>query len=360
MRRRLPAIGAAIAGLVLAAGTATASAQEDDTADPAAAPEFDFRTGDTVATGLTIPWGLTFLPDGTSGIVAERNSGDVLRVGYGAEPVVLGNLDVVGGTGPLDERGLLGLAVSPTFSTDGWIYAYLSTEEDNRVVRFTLDRFEPETVLTGIPSALNHNGGRLAFGPDDKLYVSTGDANDSANSQDLDSLGGKILRLEPDGSIPEDNPFEDSPVYTWGNRNVQGMTWGPEGEMYFSELGQNTWDELNLAEPGANYGWPEVEGTGGDPEFTDPLLTWSTAEASPSGAEVVGDTIYIAALRGQRLWTVPVAGGEVTGDPIAVLDGTIGRVRTVELGPDGWLWVTTSNGDGTDKVIRYRPIGGTE
>jgi glucose/arabinose dehydrogenase len=356
MRRRLPAIGATLAGLALAMGTATAAAQEGPEVEPAQEPAFDFRTGDTVAEGLTIPWGLAFLPDG-SGIVAERNSGDVLRVGVGADPVVLGNLEVVGGTSQIDERGLLGLAVSPEFATDGWVYAYLSTAEDNRVVRFHLDTFDPEPVLTGIPSALNHNGGRLSFGPDGKLYITSGDANNTANAQDLDSLGGKILRANADGSVPEDNPIEGSLVYTWGNRNVQGLAWDANGGMYFSELGQNTWDELNYAEPGANYGWPEVEGTGGAPEFVDPLLTWSTAEASPSGAEVVGDTMYIAALRGQRLWTVPVDGG-AAGEPVAVLEGELGRIRTVELGPDGWLWVTTSNGGDQDKVIRYRPIGG--
>ncbi|WP_205325741.1 sorbosone dehydrogenase family protein [Glycomyces sp. YM15] len=356
MRRRLPAIGAAFAGLALAVGTATASAQEGPEIEPLQDPEFDFRTGDTVATGLTIPWGLGFLPDG-SGIVAERNSGDVLRIGTDADPVVLGNLEVVAGAGQFDERGLLGLAISPTFATDGWVYAYLSTAEDNRVVRFHLDTFEPEPVLTGIPSALNHNGGRLAFGPDDKLYITTGDANDTANSQDLESLGGKILRVNADGSVPEDNPIAGSPVYSYGHRNVQGLSWGPDGEMYATEFGQNTWDELNHIRPGANYGWPEVEGTGGDPEYVDPLVTWTTAEASPSGGEVVGDTMYVGALRGQRLWTVPVAGGEA-GDPVAVLESALGRIRTVELGPDGWLWVTTSNGGDQDKVVRYRPIGG--
>jgi glucose/arabinose dehydrogenase len=127
--------------------------------------------------------------------------------------------------------------------------------------------------------------------------------------------------------------------------------------MYATEFGQNTWDELNHIEAGANYGWPEVEGSGGGSEFTDPLVTWRTAEASPSGAEVVGDTIYVGALRGQRLWTVPVSGGEA-GTPVAVLQGTLGRIRTVELGPDGWLWVTTSNGSDQDRVVRYRPIGG--
>jgi glucose/arabinose dehydrogenase len=271
--------------------------------------------------------------------------------------VVLGNLEVVGGTSQFDERGLLGLAISPTFTTDGWVYAYLSTDEDNRVVRFHLDTFDPEPVVTGIPSALNHNGGRLAFGPDGKLYITTGDANDTANSQDLESLGGKILRANADGTVPEDNPFEGSLVYTYGHRNVQGLSWGPDDAMYATEFGQNTWDELNRITPGANYGWPEVEGSGGDPEFVDPLVTWTTAEASPSGAEVVGDTMYIGALRGQRLWTVPVSGGEA-GEPVAVLEGELGRIRTVELGPDGWLWVATSNGGGEDKVVRYRPIGG--
>ncbi|RRS00913.1 PQQ-dependent sugar dehydrogenase [Glycomyces terrestris] len=349
----MAAFGAAAAGLALALGTATAAAQED----PAQTPRFDFAAGETVASGLTIPWGLAFLPDGISALVAERNSGEVLRIGTDADPVVLGTLDVVRGTSSFDERGLLGLAVSPTFQTDGWVYAYVSTAEDNRVVRFTLDSFEPEPVVTGIPVALNHNGGRLAFGPDGKLYITTGDANDTANAQDLDSLGGKILRVNPDGSVPEDNPFAGSPVYTWGNRNVQGLSWDDSGDLYFSELGQNTWDELNFGVAGGNYGWPEVEGSGGAPEFVDPLVTWTTAEASPSGAEVVGDTAYVAALRGQRLWTVPLADGEA-GEPVAVLVSEIGRIRTVELGPDGHLWVTTSNGNGQDRVMRYPPVQG--
>jgi glucose/arabinose dehydrogenase len=301
MRRKLTAVGAVIVGTALALGTATAFAQEGPGAEPEQTPEFDFRTGDTVATGLTIPWGLGFLPDG-SGILAERNSGDVLRVAADADPVVLGNLEVVGGTSQFDERGLLGLAVSPDFATDGWVYAYVSTAQDNRVVRFHLNDFEPEPVLTGIPAALNHNGGRLAFGPDGKLYITTGDANDTANAQDLESLGGKILRVNADGTVPEDNPIEGSPVYSYGHRNVQGLSWGPDGAMYATEFGQNTWDELNHIEPGANYGWPDAEGTSGDPEFVDPLVTWRTAEASPSGcaASACGRCPWRAAKRASR------------------------------------------------------------
>ncbi|GAB3999228.1 hypothetical protein GCM10029992_27410 [Glycomyces albus] len=147
-------------------------------------------------------------------------------------------------------------------------------------MRFTIDDFAPEPIVTGVPSSRNHDGGRLAFGPDGKLYISTGDAENTANAQDLESLAGKILRVNPDGSVPEDNPFEGSPVYSYGHRNVQGLAWGSDGEMYASEFGQDTWDELNHIEAGANYGWPVVEGTGGEPGYTDPLINWRPAEAS--------------------------------------------------------------------------------
>ncbi|THV39768.1 PQQ-dependent sugar dehydrogenase [Glycomyces buryatensis] len=357
MRRRLMAAGAVVAAMTLGVGTAAAQDEQSEP-EPTQAVEFDFAAGETVAEGLTIPWGLAFLPDG-AGLVAERNSGDILRVGPGTDPEVVGNIPVVGGQGQWDERGLLGLAVSPTYEEDGYVYAYYSTEEDNRVGRFTLDDVTPEPILTGIPAALNHNGGRLAFGPDGKLYISTGDASNTDNAQDLDSLGGKILRAEPDGSVPVDNPYEGSFVYTWGNRNIQGLAWDSNDELYFSELGQNTWDELNHAQSGANYGWPIVEGTGGEPEYVDPLVTWTTAEASPSGAAIVDDVMYVAALRGQRLWTVPIAGGEA-GEPEAVLVSDIGRIRTVEPGPDGWLWVATSNGSGQDVVMRYPPLESPE
>ncbi|WP_051392977.1 PQQ-dependent sugar dehydrogenase [Glycomyces arizonensis] len=351
MRRKLTVVGATLAAMILGIGTAVA--QDDPSqVEPAQEVGFDFGDGQTIAQGLSIPWGLAFLPSGQA-LVSDRNSGAVmLYKGFGA-PEVVGGISVPPKEGEFDERGLLGLAVSPTYEEDGYIYAYHSTDEDNRVVRFTIENFDPEPIITGIPSALNHNGGRLAFGPDGKLYVSTGDAGDSANSQDLDSLGGKILRADPDGSVPEDNPFEGSLVYSLGHRNVQGMAWDSEGEMYASEFGQNTWDEFNHIEAGANYGWPVVEGTGGEPEYVDPLTTWTTAEASPSGVEIVDDVAYIAALRGERLWTVPVLGGELGGEPEAVLVDEIGRIRTVEVSPDGWLWVATSNGSGGDVLMRF-------
>ncbi|MEV0650878.1 PQQ-dependent sugar dehydrogenase [Phytomonospora sp. NPDC050363] len=316
-------------------------------AQTAADADFDFDAGEQVAAGLTYPWGLSFLPDGTA-IFAERNSALIKTVAPGTPPQTVGQVPTVV---PGGEGGLLGLAVSPDYAVDETIYVYFTAAGDNRVARLTLADLTPEPIVTGIPKASIHNGGRIEFGPDGKLYIATGDAGNRDNSQDPGSLGGKILRVNPDGTVPEDNPFPGSRVYTLGHRNVQGLDWTGGGELYASELGQNTWDEVNHIVAGDNYGWPVVEGEGGEPEFHDPLVTWTTAEASPSGAAVVADTMYVAALRGQRLWTVPLAGGE----PVAVLTGTYGRVRSVEHGPDGWLWICTSNGSG-DVIVRFPPV----
>ncbi|WP_199041174.1 PQQ-dependent sugar dehydrogenase [Glycomyces salinus] len=353
MRRKLAVAALAIASLGV--GTAVAHADPEEV-EPAQQAGFDFGNGQVVAEGHSIPWGLAFLPDGRA-LVSDRDSGTVLLYNESGASEVVGEIEVPPPDGPWDERGLLGLAVSPNYEQDGYVYAFHSTDQDNRVVRFTIDDFAPEPILTGIPAARNHDGGRLAFGPDGNLYITTGDAQDTANAQDLQSLAGKILRIEPDGSVPADNPFAGSPVYSYGHRNVQGLAWDSSGEMYASEFGEDAWDELNHIEAGANYGWPVVEGSGGEPEFTDPLITWRPAEASPSGLEIVDDVAYVGALRGERLWTVPVSGGEA-GEPTAVLEGTLGRIRTVEVAPDGRLWLATSNGSGEDILVRYQPLGG--
>ncbi|WP_418605584.1 PQQ-dependent sugar dehydrogenase [Georgenia sp. SUBG003] len=202
---------------------------------------------------------------------------------------------------------------------------YATTDLDNRVLRLRLSDDvvgPPAVVLDGIPRAGNHNGGRLAFGPDGHLYVTTGDAGEPGRAQDLESLGGKILRIDQEGRPAPGNPFAGSPVWSYGHRNVQGIGWDEDGRMYASEFGQNTYDELNLIEPGANYGWPRVEGAGGVEGFVDPMRQWSTAEASPSGIAVVDDAVYLAALRGESLWRVPLAGGGRTGEPVRRLDVT--------------------------------------
>ncbi|MEV6695245.1 PQQ-dependent sugar dehydrogenase [Micromonospora sp. NPDC051196] len=321
--------------------------------------DFDFTRPETVATGLQVPWGMDFLPDG-SALVAQRPTGQVVRVRPGQPPEAVVQISGVTAT---SEGGLLGLAVSPTYAQDGWVYVYFTTATDNRIARFRLTA--PQTqqpILTGLTRAAIHNGGRIAFGPDGMLYVGVGDAGQTATAQNPQSRNGKILRIRPDGSVPSDNPIAGSPVYSLGHRHVQGLAWDAQGRLYATEFGQNTWDEVNLIVAGGNYGWPTVEGRAGDPRFRDPLITWTPAEASPSGATIAGNRLFVAGLRGNRLWNVPLTGSGGVGTPTAELVGTYGRLRTVEYGPDGWLWVTTSNRDGRgtpagsdDRILRFPP-----
>ena len=323
----------------------------------------------TLATDLEVPWSFAFLPDGDA-LVTERDSGRLLRVSPSGEAREVQTLPESGS----GEGGLLGVAVSPDYEADRFVYAYFTTRVDNRVVRFRLGG-RPEPILTGIPVNTYHDGGRIKFGPDGMLYVTTGDAGDTANSQDLSSLGGKILRISPDGSVPEDNPFPNSPVYSYGHRNVEGLAWDEEGQLFASEFGQNTWDEANRIVAGENYGWPEVEGEGGeDRGYVDPITVWPTSEASPSGTEILVDgaippwegDLFVAALRGERLWRLELNGRGDVLDREKLLDGEAGRIRDVAQAPDGSLWVSTSNLDSygspvseqDDRILRLAPAGG--
>ena len=244
-----------------------------------------------IATGLEAPWGLAFLPSGEA-LVTERDSGRLLSVDASGNVEELQTLPA-GGSG---EGGLLGAALSPDYESDGLIYAYYTTDQDNRVVRFRLGE-DPEPILTGIPARSYHNGGRIAFDSDGYLYAGTGDGGEPSNAQDLNSLGGKILRIEPDGSVPSDDPFSDNPVYSYGHRNVEGLAWDSSGQLYASEFGQDRYDEVNRIEPGGNYGWPE---------YTDPISTFGVAEASPSGAVILNGGA-IPQWEGVSLWWPCVA-----------------------------------------------------
>lgn len=363
-RRRLATL--TLAGVVALAGC-TSDEASPRTTEPASTEttSIEVADGTDIATGLDVPWEAAFLPDG-SALVTLRDEGRVVRVRSGADPIDLGEIPGVVAQG---EGGLLGAAVSPTFEQDQRVYFYLSAERDNRVVRARLDDDRisgVEPILTGIPKGNIHNGGRIAFGPDNELYVATGDAGDTSRSQDRDDLAGKILRITPDGEAAPGNPF-DSPIWSWGHRNVQGLAWSEDGTMWASEFGQGDWDELNRIEPGDNYGWPQVEGEGGEPDFTDPEVVWATGDASPSGIAVGSDgAIYIAALRGESVWRVPVTGSgdDVrTGTPERIWQGRYGRIRDVSAAPDGTLWVVTSNTfrgtprDGDDRIVVLRPPG---
>ena len=317
---------------------------------------------ETIASGLEVPWGLDFLPNGDA-IVTERDSGRVLRIS-GPDHTVA-RIGAIGeaSADPGVEAGLLGVAVSPRFDKDRTLYFYVSGSSDNRIVTAKLvdgklGRTTP--IFTGIPLGEIHDGGRIAFGPDGFLYASTGETGDGALAQDLKSLGGKILRLTPRGKPAPGNPL-DTAVWSFGHRNVQGLAWAGD-QLWASEFGQNTFDELNRIEPGANYGWPKVEGEGGeDKGFVDPQAVWSTDVASPSGLAHTDGALWMAALRGSRLWRIPLEGGEAA-QPEAYFVGEYGRMRTVAVTPKGDLWVTTSNLDGRgdpapedDRILLVRP-----
>ncbi|TCO21317.1 glucose/arabinose dehydrogenase [Kribbella steppae] len=309
----------------------------------------------TVATGIEVPWGLAFLPD-QSALVSERDSTKIKRIA-GGRVTEVGEVDDVD---PSSEGGLLGLAVDPQYPSRPYIYAYYSAGDDNRIARLTYrdNRLsDQQVILDGIPQASIHNGGRLRFGPDGFLYAGTGDGGDRPNSQDDGSLGGKILRITTDGKAAPGNPG-GRPWFSKGHRNVQGLAFD-RNQLYAAEFGQNTWDELNAITSGANYGWPAAEGVEGLDGMTDPIAQWRTGDASPSGIAFAQGHVFMASLRGERLWAIPVAGGKRTGEPQAFFTNEFGRLRTVEAAPDGSLWLTTSNTDGRgdtrngdDRILR--------
>lgn len=307
----------------------------------------------SITTGLDAPWSVAFF--GEVALISERDSGDIRELLSDGSTRVVTTIEGIAHSG---EGGLLGVAVR-----DSDLYVYSTADDGNRVQRFEISGSAGavslgggETIIEGIPHATTHNGGRIAFGPDGMLYISAGDAGDRPAAQDPSKLNGKILRLTPDGDVPADNPFPGEATYSLGHRNVQGFAWAPDGTMFASEFGQDTWDELNVIEPGANYGWPEHEGMAGADGFVDPVQQWATDQASPSGIAISGGTIFIANLRGRVLRAVPVA------DPasfVEYFDGEFGRLRDVTVAPDGSLWFVTNNTDGRgdptdgdDRIVR--------
>ena len=371
MRSRPIAVIALCAGLLCTACTGDAGPARGGsgpaptgTSQPAA----HLGRPSVLARNLAVPWAIAFLPDGDA-LVTERDSARLLRVTPHGQVSTVGR---VPGVEPSGEGGLLGVAVSPSFGRDHLVYVYFSTAADNRIMRFRysgggIGPLEAvvigplEAVVTGIPRAAIHNGGRLAFGPDGMLWASTGEHGEPGIAQDKSSLGGKILRMTPDGRPAPGNPF-GTLVWTYGHRNVEGMAWDGSGRMYATEFGQNRFDEVNRIQKGRNYGWPVVEGAGGGGTYTDPELTWPTEEASPSGAAIAAGSLWVAALRGERLWQVPLDRTGALGTPVAHFAGEYGRLRAVVRAPDGSLWFTTSNQDGRgnpgpddDLILVIRP-----
>ena len=307
-----------------------------------------------VTTETDIPWGLDTLPDG-SVLYARRDAHQVVRLdpATGVKTVVGTPPNVQGTDG---EGGLMGLALSPTFATDQWVYLMHTSATDNRIVRVKLVNnalvtSSVQVLVTGIPRNKYHDGGRLRFGPDGKLYASTGDAQNGDYAQNTSNLAGKILRINPDGSVPSDNPFGNY-VWSYGHRNPQGIAFDSQGRLWEQEFGNSVMDETNLIVKGGNYGWPACEGTVGTcgtAGYIAPKRTYPTAEGSCSGIAIVRDALYVACARGARLYRAEISGSSLTNVQ-TFFSGTYGRLRTVEPAPGGGLWLTTTNAGDKDSI----------
>jgi len=345
MRRRVaPAL---VLGALVLAGCSAPGIPQPSAADPTDSANAESIT---LASGLAAPWSVVRL-DGGGALISQREGGEVLELTASGD---LREAGVVPGVVSGGESGLHGLAL-----LDGdtrWLYAYHGAAEDNRVVRMPLIG-EPgsltlgavEVVVSGIPRASTHDGGRIAFGPDGMLYIATGDAGQRERARDRDFLGGKILRVTPDGEPARGNPFGTA-VYSLGHRNVQGLAWTGDISLWASEFGQDRWDELNLIEAGGDYGWPDHEGFTRAGDALVPVAVWTPDEASPSGITVIDDVVYIAGLRGERLWLYDSATPSI--EPWPVHTGEFGRLRDVIPGPGDTFWVLTNNTDGRGRPGR--------
>jgi len=329
-----------------------------------------------VVTNLDTPWSLAF---SKNGILFFTERPGYVKAFYNNTLISLKveNLNVK----EIGEGGLLGIALDPNFPNSPYIYLYYTYEEGklwNRVVRYKFENWslvEQKILIDKIPAATLHNGGRIKFGPDGKLYITTGDATERDLAQDINSLAGKILRINPDGSIPEDNPFPNLPIYSYGHRNPQGIDWfdnlmfssehGPSGELGYAH------DEINFIIKGANYGWPIVVGISNDKKFKDPILDTGEETWAPSGISFYKGNIYpelknkllVATLKGKHLRIIEIDFKEIKVlNHYAILSNLLGRIRDVVEGPDGYIYIATSNKDGRgipalddDRIVKLIP-----
>lgn len=325
---------------------------------------------DIVATNLQIPWALVFIPDTDDMLVTQR-TGNLIRVSKDGEKQTVATLPIK----TVGEGGLLGMTLDPNFSENHYIYFYYTYSSNgsnvlNRVVRYKFEdnKITGEKILVDkIPGNSNHDGGRIKFGPDGNLYITTGDAEDPSHAQDKNSLAGKILRIAPDGKPAADNPFNNtqgtsSLVYSYGHRNPQGLAWDDSGKLWSTEHGRSAptgYDELNIIEPGKNYGWDIIQGDETKNGMVTPIINSGSSNTwAPAGAIFLSGKIYFAGLRGTALYEYDIASKNLTEH----LKNQYGRLRDVEIGPDGFIYVTTSNGDGRgnpaaddDKILKINP-----
>ncbi|MBI2860663.1 MAG: PQQ-dependent sugar dehydrogenase [Chloroflexi bacterium] len=331
---------------------------------PGAEPIMAREAVATLATGLEAPWAADFLPDG--GIIFTERPGRIRLLDAGGA-LIASPLRTIEEVAHRGEGGLLGLALHPDFDRNQSVYVYHTYQSErglaNRVVRLKFRGgalVDDSVIIDGIPGAGIHDGGHIKFGPDSMLYITTGDASVAILAQERASLAGKILRLKDDGTVPDDNPFPGSPVYSLGHRNPQGLAWDDREQLWATEHGSSATDELNLIIPGGNYGWPTIRGDERAEGLISPVLHSGGDTWAPSGMAFAGGSLYFAGLRGQSLFRVSLSGHEARLS--RHLEGELGRLREVVAGPDGFLYVLTNNRDGRgapaaddDRIIRIDP-----
>lgn len=319
-----------------------------------------------IAENLRIPWDIAFLPSGDL-LVTER-SGRVLKIGTQTKLIA-----EISGVKHIGEGGLLGMALHPDFLVNNYVYLYSTTQDNtgiaNRVERYTLSGetlTDRKNILDGIKGSSNHDGGRIQFGPDGYVYITTGDAENPTSAQDKNSLNGKILRIKDDGTIPEDNPFGNA-VYSLGHRNPQGLAWDSSGRLWQIEHGpsglQTGYDEVNLIQKGGNYGWPILKGDQKQSGYSAPILHSGTSDTwAPAGLTQYNGSLYFSGLRGESIYKAQIV-SDTKLDLSAHFTSEFGRIRTIVVGPDGYFYITTSNTDGRgqkkerdDKIIRIHPM----
>lgn len=343
---------------------ATAVADTADTAAPAESAAVGAPTGVSVLSGQwTRPWAITFLPDGKQALVTERRSSTVWLQGRDGTKKKVGTVPNTVYPSParrVGSGGLMGVAPSPTWNgtTDQDVFFVHTAASDIRVVRMRFDGTSLSgytVVLGGITRGGDHNGGKIAFGPDGYLYVAVGDALKRNLAQDKNSLNGKILRITKSGAAAPGNPF-GTRVYSFGHRNPQGFAWDSRGRLWASEIGESTWDELNLITPGANYGWPTCEGSCGKAGLTDPKKVWHPDEGGvPAQIAIANDVVYVSTLLGQRLWALPIdSTGKGVKTGTSYYKNSYGRLRAIAKVPGAdELWLgTTDGGDDKDRILK--------
>ncbi len=318
--RNLAVVAAAATTAAIMAGPAVATAAPSD--------DVSIQARKQIAKGLNQAWAIDFLPDGT-GVFTQKDAKTISTIDKAGKVT---KVQTISGVSVTKEAGLLGIAVSPKYAVDKTVFIYYTTSSDNRIAKLKLGE-TPTPIVTGIPRGSQfHHGGRIRFGPDGFLYAGTGDGQNGNNAQNKNSLGGKVLRVTTDGAPAPGNPF-NSRVYSYGHRNVQGLTWAG-GQLYISEIGASDVDELNKIEPGKNYGWPKCEGSCGDAGMTNPVKTWPTSSATPSGLAFYKGSLFIASLKGGTYKTnLSGSGGKIFTD--------LGRTRDEVAGPDGQLYTIT-------------------